>query len=66
VELAPAIVAAEPRMAPPSAIAPCEIMMTIAFGRPRAQVGYRALGRRMSRRRRTGRGNRYYWNGDLR
>ena len=30
VELAPAIVAAEPQMTPPSAIAPCEIMMTMA------------------------------------
>src|SRR5215831_9701328 len=38
-ELAPAIVAAEPQMTPPSAIAPCEIMMTMAFRRPRAQVG---------------------------
>src|SRR6516164_9778720 len=39
VELVPAIVAAEPQMTPPSAIAPCEIMMTMALRRPRAQVG---------------------------
>ena len=39
VELAPAIVAAEPQMTPPSAIAPCEIMMTMAFKRARAQAG---------------------------
>ena len=36
---APAIALAEPQIAPPSTIAPCELTITAAFKRPRAQSG---------------------------
>src|SRR5258707_13464417 len=39
VQLAPAISAAEPQITDPSIIAPCEIMITAALTRPRAQLG---------------------------
>src|SRR6201997_3334449 len=35
----PAIAAAEPQIVPPSTIAPCEIIITAAFMRPRAPLG---------------------------
>ena len=37
--VAPVIAAAEPQIVPPSTIAPCEIIITAAFMRPRAQLG---------------------------
>jgi hypothetical protein len=37
--LAPTIAAAEPQITDPRVIAPCEIMITAAFTRPRAQLG---------------------------
>jgi hypothetical protein len=37
--MGPATAAAELQITPPNAMAPCEIMITVAFTRPRAQLG---------------------------